>query len=97
MPVEIRIQFSSSAHRTARQTERTNPRNETLVKATDTTTSPDRRESLYHGLRAVRRHLRLDDFERLPKRRNFKLKGRVCGIKKCVFKVRGALERVPCS
>jgi len=91
----MRIQFSATDSETDGGL--TYPRNETLVKSSGTTTSPDRLEGLYHGLRAVRRHLRLDDFERLPKRRNFKLKGRVCGIRKSDFRARGALERVPCS
>ena len=93
----MRIQFSLSAHRTAVRTERTYPRNETLVEARDTTTSPNRPEGLYHGLRAVRRHLRLDDFQGLPERRNFKLNGRVCSIRKGILIASIAVERVPCS
>lgn len=91
-PVKFRVQFSSSALRAASQTERmerTHPRNETLIESRDTTTSPDRLKSVYHGLRAVRRHLCLDDFKRLPKCRNLKLEGRVCDIRKSVFGARG--------
>lgn len=93
----MRIQFSSSAPRVAVRTERTYPRDETLVETIDTTTSPDGPEGLYHGLRAVRRHLRLDDFEGLPERCDFELKGRVCSLRKSTLIASIAVERVPCS